>query len=93
MSLIDAAIDYVYSLFRDNAGGHDAAHTLRVYQNAMLIAQQEPDCDLEILALSALLHDADDHIWFHVIIWTKRTLLVFSLGDRLYLKDRKIQFS
>ena len=38
MSLIDAAIGYVYSLFRDNAGGHDAAHTLRVYQNEMLIA-------------------------------------------------------
>jgi len=65
MSLIDAAVDYVYSLFRDNADGHDAAHTLRVYQNAMLIAQQEPDCDLEILALSALLHDADDHKLFH----------------------------
>ena len=65
MSLIDAAVDYVYSLFRDNAGGHDAAHTLRVYQNAMLIAEQEPDCDLEILAVSALLHDADDHKLFH----------------------------
>ena len=65
MSLIDAAVDYVYSLFRDNAGGHDAAHTLRVYQNAMLIAQQEPDCDLETVALSALLHDADDHKLFH----------------------------
>ena len=65
MSLIDAAIDYVYLLFRDNAGGHDAEHTLRVYQNAMLIAQQEPDCNLEILALSALLHDADDHKLFH----------------------------
>ena len=65
MSLVNAAIEYVYSLFRDNAGGHDAAHTLRVYQNAMLIAEQEPDCDLEIMALSALLHDADDHKLFH----------------------------
>ena len=65
MSLIDAAIDYVYSLFRDNAGGHDAEHTLRVYHNAMMIAQQEPDCDLETVALSALLHDADDHKLFH----------------------------
>ena len=31
----------------------------------MLIAQQEPDCDLETVALSALLHDADDHKLFH----------------------------
>ena len=65
MSLIDAAIDYVDSLFRDNDGGHDTAHTLRVYQNAMMIAEQEPDCDLETVALSALLHDADDHKLFH----------------------------
>ena len=65
MSLVDAAIDYVYSLFRDNAGGHDAAHTLRVYQNAMLIAEQEPNCDLETVAFSALLHDADDHKLFN----------------------------
>lgn len=29
-------------LFRDNAGGHDAEHTLRVYRNAMRIAESEP---------------------------------------------------
>ena len=55
-----AAKQYVKSLFADRADGHDVAHILRVYNNAMSIAQAEGPCDLEIVGLSALLHDADD---------------------------------
>ena len=55
-----AAKQYVKTLFADRADGHDVAHTLRVYTNAMRIAQAEGPCDLEIVGLSALLHDADD---------------------------------
>lgn len=65
MTTIEAAIAYIKQLFQNNAGGHDAAHTLRVYKNALRIAQSEPDCDLEIVSLAALLHDADDHKLFH----------------------------
>ena len=57
---IFAAKQYVKTLFADRADGHDVAHTLRVYTNAMRIAQAEGPCDLEIVGLSALLHDADD---------------------------------
>lgn len=64
MTTIEAAIAYVEKLFRNNSGGHDAAHTMRVYQNALRIAQSTPDCDREIVALAALLHDADDHKLF-----------------------------
>ena len=64
-TLIDAAIDYIHELFQGNSGGHDAAHSLRVYYNAMLIAEKEPDCDRGIVALAALLHDTDDHKLFH----------------------------
>lgn len=64
-SLIDSAIAYIEVLFRDDAGGHDAAHTLRVYHNAMAIAETEPGCDQETVALAALLHDADDYKLFH----------------------------
>ena len=64
MSVIDAAVEYVEELFRHNSGGHDAAHTMRVYRNAMYIAEKEPECDKEIVALAALLHDADDHKLF-----------------------------
>ena len=64
-ALIEAAIEYVRDLFRNNSGGHDAEHTLRVYRNAMSLAGQEKECDTEIVELAALLHDADDHKLFH----------------------------
>ena len=59
-----AAKQYVKTLFADRADGHDVAHTLRVYTNAMRIAQAEGLCDLEIVGFSALLHDADDYKLF-----------------------------
>ncbi len=61
---IHTAIEYIGRLFSDNAGGHDTGHTLRVYRTAMAIADAEPACDWEIIALAALLHDADDHKLF-----------------------------
>ena len=64
MDIVKAAVEYVKELFRANAGGHDAAHTMRVYHNAMLLAQAEPGGDLEVIALAALLHDADDRKLF-----------------------------
>ena len=63
-TLTEKAISYIERLFQGNSGGHDAAHTLRVYRSAMRIAQDEPDCDREIVALASLLHDADDHKLF-----------------------------
>ena len=63
--LIRSTIAYIEDLFRGNAGGHDAAHSLRVYRSAMKIAETEPEADKEIVALAALLHDADDHKLFH----------------------------
>ena len=62
--IIENTIYYIEELFRTNAGGHDAGHTLRVYRNALLIAEKEKDCDTLIVALAALLHDADDHKLF-----------------------------
>ncbi len=62
---IPATIAYIQDLFRGNSGGHDTAHSLRVYRNALRIAEGEPGCDTEIVALAALLHDADDHKLFH----------------------------
>ena len=46
-------------LFAKEATGHDFYHTLRVYRNAMTIAEETP-CDREVVALGALLHDTDD---------------------------------
>ncbi len=64
MNTEQAAVRYICSLFQGNAGGHDAAHSLRVYRNALLIAEKEGEGDREVIALAALLHDADDHKLF-----------------------------
>ena len=57
---IEQAIEYVECLFAGNAGGHDAEHTMRVFRTALQIADSEPGCDRDIVALAALLHDVDD---------------------------------
>ena len=57
------AIEYIRSLFRGNADGHGFDHSLRVWRNAMMIAEEEI-CDPQIVSLAALLHDADDYKLF-----------------------------
>lgn len=62
---IERAIEYITKLFQGNGDGHDLSHSLRVYKNAMSIAKAEGRGEEEIIALSALLHDCDDHKLFH----------------------------
>ena len=65
--IIERAIDFITELFGEDPGGHDADHSLRVYRNALLIAENEPACDKEIVLLAALLHDADDYKLFNTV--------------------------
>lgn len=58
-SIIDDAIEYVKSVFKDDYSGHDFFHTLRVYNMATRIAENE-NADLLTVQLAALLHDVDD---------------------------------
>ena len=58
------AIGYLETLFQGDSGGHDLHHTLRVYRTALALAEAEGG-DREIVALAALLHDADDAKLFH----------------------------
>ena len=62
---IERAIEYITKLFQGNGDGHDLSHSLRVYKNALMIAQMEGRGEEEMIALSALLHDCDDHKLFH----------------------------
>jgi len=62
--IINDAMEYARLLFRGNSDGHGFDHTLRVYRTAMEIADSEPDCDRLVVALAALLHDADDYKLF-----------------------------
>ena len=62
--IIRKAVEYVARLFEGNADGHDAQHTMRVYQNAQHILGSCPEADRFIVLLAALLHDADDYKLF-----------------------------
>ena len=57
--LIEATKKFVKTTLVDAEGGHDWYHTLRVYNNAMLIAKNE-EVDEFIVAIGALLHDIAD---------------------------------
>ena len=63
-SIIENAKTYIEEIFSNNADGHDVAHSMRVYANAMRLAERYPGCDSEVVALAALLHDVDDHKLF-----------------------------
>ena len=58
--LIEAAKSYVRILFGNNSGGHDVNHTMRVYRNAVHLAEKEQRGDLTVIKLAALLHDAEE---------------------------------
>jgi len=57
--LIEATKTFVKTTLANAEGGHDWFHTLRVYNNAMLIAKDER-VDEFVVALGALLHDIAD---------------------------------
>jgi Predicted HD superfamily hydrolase len=79
--LIDNTIKYISCLFEDNADGHDYNHSIRVWKNAMKIVESYPEADTMIIALAALLHDADDYKLFD----TKN-----NQNTRDYLKNQNI---
>ena len=59
MKTIHNTILFVKEKLQDAEGGHDWFHVERVYNNALLIADEEI-CDLEVVKLAALLHDVAD---------------------------------
>ncbi|MBP5186940.1 MAG: HD domain-containing protein [Clostridiales bacterium] len=62
--IVEKAISYIEELFQSNADGHDAKHSMRVYKNAVTIADSYPEADHLIIFLASLLHDADEHKLF-----------------------------
>ena len=79
--IIEQALEYIKKLFQNNSDGHDAAHSIRVYTNARKIAEEYPECDLTVVSLAALLHDADDHKLFDT---------VNNMNARMLLKDMQV---
>lgn len=63
--IIDAAKKFIKNMFADDYSGHDAEHSLRVYSNAILIADTELQCNRLFVSLAALPHDVDDYKLFN----------------------------
>lgn len=61
--MIEEIKNKVKILMAGNNDGHGFDHVLRVYQLAVKIAEQEK-ADVDIVAMAALLHDADDYKLF-----------------------------
>lgn len=57
--LIKTTKDFVRHSLTNAEGGHDWFHTLRVYNNSLLIAKGE-EVDILVIELAALLHDIAD---------------------------------
>ena len=57
--ITEKALAFVKILFKDDAGGHDYFHTLRVFKTALSLAEKEGG-DILTISLAAILHDADD---------------------------------
>ena len=53
--IIVAVINYMLCLFRSSPGRCDALPFQRVFRNAMHIAESEPICDRDVVALATLL--------------------------------------
>ena len=57
--LLQATTTFVKQQLANAEGGHDWFHILRVYNNSLLIGKTE-NCNIEVVQLSALLHDIAD---------------------------------
>ena len=56
---MDKIKEYIKELFKDDYSGHDYFHSIRVYNNALLISKNI-DCDIRLVSVASLLHDVDD---------------------------------
>jgi len=58
-AIINETVSFVQKTLENAEGGHDWWHIHRVWTNARRIAQTE-ECDIQVVELSALLHDIAD---------------------------------
>lgn len=65
MTITDKTILFVKKRLQNAEAGHDWFHTLRVFNNAKVIGENEENCNLEIVKLGALLHDIADSKFYN----------------------------
>lgn len=60
MDIVQSTVTFVKNTLKDAEGGHDWFHIERVWKNAKLIAAKEAGANMQVVELSALLHDIAD---------------------------------
>lgn len=60
MDIVQSTVTFVKNTLKDAEGGHDWFHIERVWKNAKLIAVKEVGANMQVVELSALLHDIAD---------------------------------
>ncbi|MGN0453459.1 MAG: HD domain-containing protein [Ruminococcus sp.] len=88
--IIEEIKEYIKTLFEGEASGHDYWHSVRVYNNACKIAQSE-ECDELVVALSALLHDADDSKIFDTSDFANARAIMHRLKVDADVENRVIE--
>ncbi len=86
----DRATEYVRGLHKEDSGGHDIGHVLRVYRTALYLAGGRKDCDLIIVSLAAILHDADDSKLFDTVDYENARRFLASEGFDASLTEKVI---
>ena len=61
--LLEKTLSYIKGIFKNDYSGHDYYHSVRVYNLATSICNEE-NGDLELVQLASLLHDVDDYKLF-----------------------------
>lgn len=85
-SVFSDAREFVVRLFDGESSGHDIWHTIRVHDLAVSICRAEGG-DMDIVRLSALLHDADDRKLFGDNGYANALRFMDSHGLALDTKD------
>lgn len=80
--LLEKTLMYIKKRFQNDFSGHDYYHSIRVYNLATTICENE-NANLEIVQLASLLHDVDDYKLFDGIIGS-------CSNAEAFLKDNKI---
>lgn len=80
--LVQNATKFIKEVFQNDFSGHDFFHSMRVYRTAVNIAEAE-HADLEVVALAALLHDADDRKFSPTTAEKKENAVAFMRGQNV----------
>lgn len=87
MQRIELLKEKVKILFDKESSGHDYFHTLRVYNNAINLSN-DIVCDLELIKISALLHDVDDDKIFDTSNYANAKMLLDELNYDLAFQNK-----